>query len=207
VLRTRDEAGSWVDTVAGQMERHYSPGRTWEATTRGLLGFLRLGDVLDLGCGDGVVASLVKERARSLTCLDRSARALAAARERLGADPLVTFVEGDMEALPLPSASFDQVLLLHVLTCTRDPAQALAEAARVLRPGARLCVVTLAEHHHADLVAAFDHLHCGFSPSGLRQLLGAAGLTVETCEVTSRERRQPYFEVLTAVASRPGDGP
>ena len=38
VLKARERASAWPDTVAGQMERHYSPGRTWEATARGLFG-------------------------------------------------------------------------------------------------------------------------------------------------------------------------
>src|SRR5256885_1019118 len=72
--------GDWPDTVAGQMERHYSPGRTWEATSRALLGLVRLGDVLDAGSGDGALAALLAPRARSITCLDRSDKVLAAAR-------------------------------------------------------------------------------------------------------------------------------
>jgi DNA-binding transcriptional ArsR family regulator len=54
----------WPDFIAGQMDRHYSPGRTWEATARGLLGFVRLGDVLDVGSGDGAIADLLAQRAR-----------------------------------------------------------------------------------------------------------------------------------------------
>jgi hypothetical protein len=42
------------------MERQYSPGRTWEATARALIGLLDLGDVLDIACGDGGVAALGK---------------------------------------------------------------------------------------------------------------------------------------------------
>src|SRR5690606_3969681 len=56
--RARSDAARWPDTVAGEMERHYSPGRTWETTARGLVGFLRLGDVLDIGSGDGAIGQL-----------------------------------------------------------------------------------------------------------------------------------------------------
>jgi ArsR family transcriptional regulator len=56
LLRAR--AGSWPDAVAGEMERHYSPGRTWDATARGLLGIARFGDVLDVGGGDGALTEL-----------------------------------------------------------------------------------------------------------------------------------------------------
>src|SRR5262245_18231168 len=83
LLRARERAGSWPDAVAGQMERHYSPGRTWEATARAFLGLIHLGDVLDAGSGDGTIAQLLLPRARSITCLDSSARMIAAARTRL----------------------------------------------------------------------------------------------------------------------------
>src|SRR5262245_2597797 len=50
--QAREAKAPWFDAVAGEMERHYSPGRTWEATTRGLLGFAQFGAVLDLCSGD-----------------------------------------------------------------------------------------------------------------------------------------------------------
>jgi len=53
VLQKR--GGTWADSVAGDMERHYSPGRTWEATARGLVHLLDPGDVLDVASGDGVL--------------------------------------------------------------------------------------------------------------------------------------------------------
>src|SRR5229473_428083 len=47
-LRTRNAKNAgWPESVAGEMERHYSPGRTWEALAGGVIGLLRLGDVLD----------------------------------------------------------------------------------------------------------------------------------------------------------------
>ena len=58
VLAARARDHSWADSVAGDMERHYSPGRTWEATARGLVHLLDLGDVLDVASGDGVLAEL-----------------------------------------------------------------------------------------------------------------------------------------------------
>src|SRR5215467_3731619 len=102
VVRARERAAAWPDAVAGQMERHYSPGRTWEATARGLLGLMRLGDVLDAGSGDGTIAQLLAPRARSVTCLDRSERVMAAARQRFGPERSarnVRFVVGDLHEL------------------------------------------------------------------------------------------------------------
>ena len=81
--KARPRTNAWPDAVAGQMERHYSPGRTWEAPARGLFGLVQLGDVLDAGSGDGAMAQLLAPRARSVTCLDRDAQMVAAARARL----------------------------------------------------------------------------------------------------------------------------
>ena len=194
--------GGWIDSVAGRMEHHYSPGRTWEATARALVPLLSLGDVLDVGAGDGVMAALLAPRAASYTCLDVNERVLAAARERLSAHDNVRFVCGDMHDLPLAAEAFDCVLMLHVLTYSASPRAALAEAARVLRPGGRLVAATLRRHVHHDVVAAYGHVHDGFEPEALAGDAHAAGLDVETCTVTSRERRKPYFEVVTLVAEK-----
>ena len=193
----------WPDTVAGQMERHYSPGRTWEATARGLLGFLELGSVLDIGSGDGVNAELIAPVARHVTCLDLSERVIAAARTRLEPVGNVDFHVGDMHDLPFAAASFDAALLLNVLTYTQRPQLVIHEAARMLRPGGALALVTLAEHEHATIARGYDHLSLGFAPEALTAMLSAAGLEVERGLVRCRERRKPYFEILAAFARRP----
>lgn len=200
LLAARDDESPWVDTIAGRMEHHYSPGRTWEAFTRGLLGFIELGEVLDIGCGDGTVAQMLAPRSKQYTALDQSVKVLAAAKRRLAQQANVELVEGDLHALPFDSSRFEQVLLFHVLTYARDPAVALAEAGRVLRPGGTLAVVTLAKHPHADITARYGHLNSGFEPSELRGLLGS--LQVLGCEVTSRERRKPHFRIITCLAKK-----
>ncbi|MEM9067754.1 MAG: metalloregulator ArsR/SmtB family transcription factor [Myxococcota bacterium] len=195
-------AEPWVDAVAGSMERHYSPGRTWEALVHGLSGLLRLGDVLDVGCGDGWSARLVAPRAQRYVGFDKSPKVLEAARRRCQDAENVTFREGDLHALPFDDASFDTLLLFHVLTYAERPSAALAEAARVLRPGGLVAVVTLASHDSLAEAGAYGHIQPGFAPEVLRTELEAVGLTVEQCAVTSRERRKPHYEVLTAVATK-----
>lgn len=202
LVRARDKAQSWPDAVAGQMERYYSPGRTWEATARGLIGLLRLGDVLDAGSGDGAIAQLLAPRAKSVTCLDRSERVMAAARQRLGRERNVRFTVGDLHELGFGDAQFDHVLLFNVLTYAHTPARAVAEAARVLRPRGDLVVVTLEAHQQEDVVAAYQHVNNGFSVPAVKKMLQKAGLTVESCAVSSREKREPHFQVITAVAHK-----
>jgi ArsR family transcriptional regulator len=196
----RSRARSWPDSVAGEMERHYSPGRTWEATAKGLLGLVRLGDVLDAGSGDGTIAQMIAPRAKSVTCLDKSERMIAAAKERLARAKNVAFTVGDVEHAPFDARSFDHVLLFNVLLQIEEPAKALTQASRVLRPGGSVAIVTLAAHRHLDVTAPYGDLHAGLSPEKLRSSLKKAGFSVDHCEVASREKRAPNFEVLTAFA-------
>ncbi len=193
---------SWADSVAGQMERHYSPGRTWETALRGLLGLVRLGDVLDVASGDGAIAELLAPSARAVTCIDLSPRVVAAGRRRLEHLPSVQFRVGDMHDLPLHDASFDQVLLMHALSYAEAPDRVLAEAARVLRPGGALVGVTLASHAHEAAARQYGHVQLGFGAADLRARLERAGFEVSLCEVSSRERRAPHFEAITLHATR-----
>lgn len=198
----RRRAGGWADTVAGEMERHYSPGRTWEATARGFVGLGRLGDVLDVGSGDGTLAALLAPVSRSVTLLDASERMVEAARRRLATVRTARFAQGDAQALPFRDASFDVVMLFNVLTSLERPELAVTEASRVLRKEGRVVVVTLGAHEHLEAVARYGHRRAGFRPAELDALLRRSGLEVELCEVTSREKREPCFEVLTAYAHK-----
>lgn len=203
LVRGRTAAEPWPDSVAGSMERTYSPGRTWESTARGFVGLLHLGDVLDAGSGDGAIAELLAPRTRSLTLLDRSDKLLDAARRRLSAAANVRFAPGDFHELPFPPASFDQVLLFNALVYAADPSRVVAEVARVLRPGGDLVISTLAEHAHSDITEAYGHLHPGFAVPRLRSWLQDAGLIVDVCDITSREKREPHFLVVSIFARKP----
>lgn len=203
LLAKRARAEGWADTVAGDMERHYSPGRTWEALARGMTQLVETGDVLDIASGDGVLAELLASRARSIVCIDASERVVAAARQRLKAYGNVEVRVGDMHALDVAAPSFDLVLLMHALTYSERPAAVVAEAARVLRPGGRLLAATLARHAHRTAVEPFEHRNLGFTPDELREFARKAGLDVIVCERLTRERRAPHFEVLSLLARKP----
>lgn len=201
LVRSRKLGQTWAESVAGRMELYYSPGRSWEATSRALMTLLSLGDVLDLASGDGVFAELIAAHAKSVTCVDVSAAVIAAARKRLAAFPNVAFHQGDMHRLPFAEASFDHVFAMHALSYSSDAAGLLREAARLLRPGGRLVVAALRRHQHEETQRAYDHVNLGLEVEELRGMLRDAGLEVAECRVTSRESRPPYFEVISALAS------
>jgi SAM-dependent methyltransferase len=198
-----ERRGALPESFAGEMERHYSPGRTWESLALGLAGLLRLGDVLDVGSGDGAAAAHLAPYCASLTCVDASERMIDAARRRLARFPAVRALAADAHALPFEASSFDVALLFHTLTYAERPARVVAECARVLRPGGRLVVLSLDAHAHHDVTAPYGERHAGFAPDALRAMLADAGLAPGACEVVCREAKKPHFQVVLALAERP----
>ena len=203
VLAARAVDQNWADSVAGDMERHYSPGRTWEALARSALPLLETGDVLDIASGDGVLAELLAPHSHRYVCIDTSARVVAAASERLRRLENVEVREADMHALPFKEGSFDLVVLMHALTYAARPAQAVAEGARVLRKGGRLLLSSLARHEHKAVVETYGHVNLGFAAKELRRFAEKAGLEVTSLETVTRERRPPHFEVISLIAVKP----
>ena len=99
--------------------------------------------VLDVACGTGLVsAALVERWGCRVVGLDQSAPMLARARRKLAADPRlaerVTLVEGEAEALPFADDEFDHLTFTYLLRYVDDPAAALRELARVVKPGGRI---------------------------------------------------------------------
>ncbi len=187
-----------------ELDRDYSPGRTWQSLALGAASLLRLGDVLDVGCGDGAVASVLASYCRTLTCVDHDERAVQAAGDRLASYAHVRVQAADVHALPFRDASFDDVLVFHTLTYAEHPGRALSECARVLRPGGRAVLLCLDQHEEHEITMAYGLLHPGFSARRLRGLLRDAGLSVSRAEIACKEARKPHLRVVIAEAEKPG---
>ena len=97
--------------------------------------------VLDVGCGDGALAADLVQRGAIVTALDADAAMIAAARRRsaLASTPMELIV-GQAEKLPFDDDTFDRVVAVTLLCFVGDAEQAIAEMARVLRPGGRLVI-------------------------------------------------------------------
>jgi SAM-dependent methyltransferase len=198
-----ERRGGLPEAFAGEMERHYSPGRTWQSLAMGFAALLRLGDVLDVGSGDGAAAASLVAHCRTLTCVDISARMVEAASERFVKHANVRARVADVHELPFRAASFDSVLVFHTLTYAERPARALEECSRVLRSGGRLVLLCLDQHKQRDVTAPYGERHPGFSTREIRKLLSRAGLEIASCEVVCREVKKPHFQVLLAIADKP----
>ena len=168
----RRDGADWDETRA--------LGLPAEAIEAALLAALpaRIGRFLDIGTGTGRLLELVAPRVESALGIDASREMLALARGRLAEKGLAgrcAVRQADMYRLPLADDSFDAVTLQMVLHYAEDPAAALAEAARVLRPGGTLVVVDLAAHDRAELLDRHKHRWPGFDDAALAGWLGGAG--------------------------------
>ena len=101
----------------------------WLALPRGLR-------CLDVGCGNGVFTETLIARyaPTAVMALDPSADQIAYARQRPGTK-LAEFRVGDAQALPFGDNSYDAALMALVVVFLPDPAKAVSEMARVVRPG------------------------------------------------------------------------
>ena len=147
--RLRDQAGTLVDLL--HADTAYPAGST----------------VLEAGCGVG--AQTVTLAARSpharFTSVDVSATSLAEAKRRIDDEGLtnVEFAQADIFALPFEPRSFDHVFVCFVLEHLREPVEALATLARLLRPGGTLTVIEGdhgSAYFHPDSAAARAAIAC-----------------------------------------------
>ena len=155
----------------------HAPDAPVEAALSQALGDEPLGTLLDIGTGTGRMAEIFAPRATRVIALDKSPEMLRLARVRLqdiAADRL-ELVQGDFGALPLADASVDTVLFHQVLHYAQDPQVALAEAARVARPGATIAIVDFAAHEREELRRQHQHARLGFSDDQMFDAVGDAG--------------------------------
>jgi ubiquinone/menaquinone biosynthesis C-methylase UbiE len=171
--------------------------------------------VLDVGCGTGgFTRGIADAAAAEVTGCDVSARFIEEARRRPApARGRVDWVVADAERLPLPSSSFDRVLLSMVLHQLADPAAGVHEAFRVLRRGGVVLVRTIAPEDVHERVperyllrmAAVDEARLQ-SLDLLRVLLEAAGFVVESVDRVLRNKvlslAEQEQELLTEARSR-----
>jgi ubiquinone/menaquinone biosynthesis C-methylase UbiE len=83
----------------------------------------------------------------------------------------VELVQGDFAALPFSPGTFDTIVFHQVLHFATEPEFALAEAARVCRPGGRIAIVDLAAHAREELRRAHAHARLGFGDDQMNEML------------------------------------
>ena len=135
-------------------------------------------DFLDIGTGTGRMLEIFGPRVERAVGVDLSREMLAVARVNLERADLrnCSIRRADMYQLPLAEASFDAIVIHQVLHYAERPAQAIAEAARVLRPGGVLVLVDFAPHDLEFLRREQAHRRLGFADAEVTGWCAAAGL-------------------------------
>ncbi|MEX0342211.1 MAG: ArsR/SmtB family transcription factor, partial [Erythrobacter sp.] len=167
-----DHAHDW-----DELRRLHSSDEAVEDALARALGTGPLGRLLDIGTGTGRMAELFAERADRIVALDKSLAMLRVARAKLQNLPTerVELMQGDFASLPFAAESFDTTLFHQVLHFAQNPGAALAEAARVTRPGGRIAIVDFAAHQHEELRDRHAHARLGFEDDQMATLLRDAG--------------------------------
>jgi SAM-dependent methyltransferase len=159
--------------------------------------------VLDVGCGDGAYALAAARAGARVVGVDRSPADIEAARRNAAETGVrLELHVADALALPFPAARFDIVLAATVLCFVAEPAAAISEMARVLRPGG---VLVIGELGRWSAWSAWRRLRAWagsrtwraarfWSPGELRALFNGAGLVPE------RERGAAFYPPLGGAA-------
>ncbi len=134
--------------------------------------------LIDLGTGAGRMLTLLGPRARQAIGLDLSHQMLNIARSEVAQAGLsgVELRHGDIYATGLATAAAERVVVHRVLHYLADPGGAVAEAARLLKPGGRLLIVDFAPHGLEYLRQAHQHRRLGFSDAEIGRWMEEAGL-------------------------------
>ncbi len=188
-------------------------GQAWSEVRRDLygprfdlLGLLGLLDpewtIGDLGCGAGNLSATLSPFVANVIGVDASAEMLDAAAATTRHLDNVELRRGALEALPLDDGSLDAATLFLVLHHVATPSAVIAEAARVLRPGAPLLIVDMQAHEDEALAAAMGHVWQGFAPELMASVLEESGFTRVVVRALPGDPEARGPSLFTAAARR-----
>ena len=205
VLKKRqDKMRSFFDSVAGRLGKDYVPGKSWKSLAEALLRLIPPMVIADLGAGEGAFSLLLAQRAKKVIAVDSSAKMIEVAREQALGNGVknVDFRLGDMEEVPIKTATVDLVFFSQSLHHALHPNRALAEANRILRPAGRVVILDLVKHRFEEARELYADEWLGFSESELEAMLVDAGFQEVQTSVVYKEPETPNFQTLLAVGDK-----
>lgn len=201
--RVREEYASEVGLLGRRTAYDYASGPNPLELTFDAIARIRPRQVLEVGCGPGELAERVQvELGAELVAVDISQRMVELARAR-GVDARV----GDVQELSFADASFDCAIAAWMLYHVPDVPRALAELARVLKPGGRLVAVTNYADHLQEarqLIGAPARLFSAFGGENGEELLRDAFRDVDRHEASGEIRFPSRESVVEYVQATQG---
>ncbi|VVM04368.1 putative S-adenosylmethionine-dependent methyltransferase/MSMEI_2290 [Methylacidimicrobium cyclopophantes] len=205
IERRKEETRAHFNRMAGRLGGAPCPGRGWPAVGPLLARLLSPVVIADLGCGEGWLSQLLAERAERVIAVDISPKMVAFAAQEAKKRNFANleFRVGDLQNPPIPLSSVDIAVLSQALHHAPNPAQAIAAASRILRPGGTLAILDLSEHSFEDARSLYGDYWLGFSESELEKWLSAAGFTKIRIQPLDPDPAPPHLRALLVSAIKP----
>jgi len=203
LARRKTQSEAFFSSAAGQWDRLREELFGATSHLRALVGLLDCDLVVgDLGCGTGQVSQWLAPFSERIIAVDSSKEMLKAARERLSGQRHIELRQGPLEKLPLGNGELDVALLMLVLHHLPEPRQALAEAARTLKPGGRLLILDMLPHEREDYRQTMGHVWMGISEKQMNQWLQEAGFKTVRWQMLPPESKAKGPSLFVATARR-----
>jgi ArsR family transcriptional regulator len=204
-LRKRqDQMRRYFDELAGKFGRQYVPGRSWKGVAEALLKLMPPMVIADLGAGEGTISQLMAQRAKKVIAIDNSEKMVEFGTELARKHGIgnMEYRLGELEDVPIRSASVDLAFLSQALHHARHPQRAVEEARRILKPGGRIAVLDLNRHHFEEAREMYADVWLGFTELELERYLKGGGFRNVETAVVYKEPEAPYFETLLGTGEK-----
>jgi ArsR family transcriptional regulator len=165
-------------SVWDEIRAYHAPEEAVEAAMLSVMGQGPFELLIDLGTGTGRILDLFSGCAETLLGYDVNREMLAHARARLEARGVANaqLRLGDIFNLSAEESSADAVVIHQVLHFLEDPATAISEAARLLKPSGRLLIVDFAAHDIEAMREIYAHRRLGFERESVEGWMRSSGL-------------------------------
>src|SRR5437763_3502190 len=204
VRKRQDHMRRYFDELAGKFGRQYVPGRSWKGIAEALLKLMPPLVIADLGAGEGTISQLMAQRAKKVIAIDNSEKMVEFGVELARKHDIANleYRLGDLEDVPIRTATVDLAFLSQALHHAVHPERALAEAHRILKKGGRIAILDLNRHHFEEAREMYADQWLGFTELELERYLKNASFKNVDTAIVYREQEAPHFETVLATGDK-----